>query len=239
MATAGDVAIAKLSTCQRGYYQDPFISHFSKGLLSLRTSASECLSIEPIIRRGTFARTCVMDRAIASFLSLVSSQQRTSTPQIVNLGCGRDTAFFRLWAGHFTTYVSDMDIMELRWYDIDYPPVIESKAELVRTCMNFPCSIQRFAPHSITHSSFHASPITPPSCSGQGCHLHSCDSSSTTRQSTETPYNLVGYDLSQSPNPLFQYLMERHSFDPYSPTLFVLECVHMYLQGMFGYCLVA
>jgi hypothetical protein len=238
-----DAVRAKLSTVQRGYYRDPFICHFSKSLLSHRKLATECSPIEPIIRRGTFIRTCVMDRAIASFLSLISSsssKQQTYTTQppliaqIVNLGCGRDTNFLRLWTGNLLTQQRQsclLETVQLRWYDIDFPPIIESKAELMRTCPDFPCSVQQ---SSFAQSSYYIYPNTPPYYTLNSKNdVEPKTHSYYNQQSTDIhPYHLVSFDLDQSPKDLFQLLIERHSFDPSVPTLFLLECVHMYLQGI-------
>jgi len=250
MDTAGDAARAKLSTCQRGYYTDPFISHFSKGILSsYRTRMEEgSYSIEPIIRRGTFARTCVMDHSITSFLSLLSSNcHRIDTPthhhrlaaaQIVNVGCGKDTAYLRLRTGHLLTkhhqqtpvWLSLENSMQLRWYDIDFPLVIQSKANLLRTCHEFPCTVTEDSTHS---SSFYIHPHIPSNTMNMSQHyIHHHSTDNQHRNIESCPYHLVSFDLDQSPHDLFQLLIDKHAFNTSIPTLFLFECVHMYLHGM-------
>ncbi len=50
--------------------------------------------------------------------------------------------------------------------------------------------------------------------------------------SLSSSYHLVGHDLRSSPESLFQKLLHQdHGYDESSPTLFVLECVLMYLPG--------
>jgi len=79
--TSDDAAVSKLSACQRGYYEDDFI-HIFVGKEAKRS---------PIINRGYYARVAAMDMVIDRFM-----QGTDGRGQIVALGAGSDTTFFRL-----------------------------------------------------------------------------------------------------------------------------------------------
>jgi hypothetical protein len=106
---------------------------------------------QPLIRRGTFARTCVIDYAISSFLSLCYEQiigndeeedeeEEIEDIQIVILGSGRDTSFLRAKCGliHSTDdakiALEDGIMDNVKWYEIDYDKVIQEKKELLASC---------------------------------------------------------------------------------------------------------
>jgi len=193
--TADDAILAKLSTSQYGYYDDPFLPHMAlhaHGLTSCsKSTQNQTRHQHPIIRKGTHARVCVMDRCITAFVSLKKNQPK----QIVILGAGKDTAFLRYQAGLLNAQQNPLNTMDeeinsqVQWYEIDHPSVIQSKKNLIDTMP------------SITDSKNLSS-------------LH-----------------LVPFDLRSSPHTLFDLLVEQFSFSLNAPTLFVLECVQMYLPG--------
>ncbi len=71
------------------------------------------LNISPITQLGWIARSIHIDRALKKFL------QQHPRATIVNIGCGLDTTFERVDNGSLT------------WYDLDLPPVISLRRELI------------------------------------------------------------------------------------------------------------
>lgn len=166
--TANAALTSKQSTVSTGYYQDPFLRLFSGASfhpppkrVRLRSSPMACepQHQQPIIRRGTHARVCCMDRAISQFLKLtmnryqqqakrnynLPSMTAAAAAQIVVLGAGHDTSYLRFRSGllldkscylyqHGNNYVegsSNNNVM-VQWYEIDHAAVIDSKQRMLQ-----------------------------------------------------------------------------------------------------------
>ncbi|KAG0137960.1 S-adenosyl-L-methionine-dependent methyltransferase [Tuber indicum] len=81
--TDKDASQLRLSAIEAGYLEDPFAKLFVAGEVQRRY---------PLINRGTYIRTTAIDKLVNNFLS--SSPE---TPkQIISLGAGSDTRFFRI-----------------------------------------------------------------------------------------------------------------------------------------------
>jgi len=220
IATADDAILSKLYAHKKGYLNDPFVQHFATNATGLTTSTTSSqtqaqlqlrstgiqpqfgrtlqfdrtlqnqhsgepqrIGGQPLIRRGTFARVCCIDKAINVFMS--------SSPrgQVVVMGAGKDTNYFRYKTGLLQQQPKPTS--SVKWYDVDFDSVMETKRQLIGKLPQN-CS--------------------PPSQATQ-----------------DDKYYLVGYDLSQPPNQLFDILENKYEFDPNEQTLFVFECVLMYL----------
>ncbi|KAL8900356.1 MAG: hypothetical protein Q9207_005742 [Kuettlingeria erythrocarpa] len=81
--TDQDASVSRLSAVEVGYLDDPFAKFFVPGSGQRRF---------PIINRGTYVRTTAIDNLVKLFLSSPSSLPK----QIISLGAGSDTRFFRL-----------------------------------------------------------------------------------------------------------------------------------------------
>ena len=199
---------------------------------------------QPVIRRGTHARVCVVDYAISTFLSLC---QNLKEVQVVILGSGRDTTYLRSQCDllHQKSPKNDSSKDEqdtktettantkrrtrarargnVRWYEVDHPSVIQDKHDLLLTC-----DLLDFDYHKVKDgekekdeaSSFLISPTQIRTENTQGTDPNS---------STLEPCHLISYDLRNSFELLLQNMQENHSFQKHVPTLFVMECVQMYL----------
>jgi hypothetical protein len=86
--TDSDAALAKLSAVQKGYLEDSFI----KGFVSRGAQRQLGQGMPPLINVGTYLRTIAIDELIETWLHTSGS----SGCQIVSLGCGSDTRFWRL-----------------------------------------------------------------------------------------------------------------------------------------------
>ena len=81
--TDQDASVSRLSAVEAGYLDDPFAKYFVLGEGQRRF---------PIINRGTYIRTTAIDNLVTQFLSKNPAEEK----QIISLGAGSDTRFFRL-----------------------------------------------------------------------------------------------------------------------------------------------
>lgn len=113
MFTGTDAAISKLSCARKRYTDDPFIELFIE-------PSKRHLKRAPLINRGYFARTCAVDKLVINFL-----KSSSDAAQIVTLGAGNDTLFFRL-RSKFPALAQKLVVFET-----DFDPVIERKRQLI------------------------------------------------------------------------------------------------------------
>lgn len=88
-STDNDAALARLSTVKLGYFNDPYIKYFVP-------RASFQPARPPLINVGTYVRSAAVDILINQWLSI--SAQAGQKCQIVSLGSGSDTRFWRIAA---------------------------------------------------------------------------------------------------------------------------------------------
>ncbi|KIX03541.1 uncharacterized protein Z518_07094 [Rhinocladiella mackenziei CBS 650.93] len=82
--TDNDAVASRLSAIDAGYLEDPFAAPLSTG-----NTVSRRL---PLMNRGTYVRTTSIDRIVDTFLSSPANTRK----QIISLGAGSDTRYFRL-----------------------------------------------------------------------------------------------------------------------------------------------
>ena len=116
-STDDDAAASRASSVSLGYLQDPY------ALLFVRRVQRR----PPLINVGTFLRTWALDTLVARFLDTVLGAGLRA--QIVSLGAGTDTRFFRLAADG--TAASAL----ARYVEIDFA---ETTARKARTIMSQP-----------------------------------------------------------------------------------------------------
>lgn len=199
IATAEDAILAKDATAKAKYYRDPFVDAFAHAA-SIRQQ-NRRRHFQPIIKRGTHARVCCMDRAVTAFLkSQAAASSSTTSCEIVVLGAGKDTSYFRF----ITKSLMGMEdfvknrkqkLPSVHWYEVDHASVIHEKAKTIQgsnmlsqCCPNFKATTAGY-------------------CSKNG------------------QYHLVAADLRDPP----QEILQRLALKPDRPTLFLLECVFMYM----------
>lgn len=86
-ATDNDAALARLSAVQKGYLSDPFIAQ-------LVPRAHLQPPRPPLINIGTYLRGKGLDELVERFVKLAEREEKKI--QIVSLGAGSDTRFWRL-----------------------------------------------------------------------------------------------------------------------------------------------
>jgi O-methyltransferase involved in polyketide biosynthesis len=143
-----------------------------------------------------------MDRALSSFFA----ENSTGTNcQVVVLGAGKDTTYFRY---------RNRNIMGMEqkpkcvlWVEVDHTSVVQEKEQLIRQSNLLSSFCQQLVK---TEDGF------------QWSHHDNVSTSSDVAGST---YRLVGHDLRDSPT----LLLGKLNLNPSLPTLFLMECVSMYV----------
>lgn len=189
MATAEDAIQAKEAAVNAGYYNDDFLHPFCQASTIRRRR-----QIQPIIKRGTHARVCCMDRAISAFCKITAKSNRR---QIIVIGAGKDTSYFRYITGSIMR-TDDQTQPPCDWYEVDHTSVIQQKSQIINE-----------------------SPLLSSECLLETT-LYGYFSS---HRKSNCRYHLVEHDLRKSP----EHLIEKLQLDTKLPTLFLLECVLMYI----------
>ncbi|KAL7751785.1 carboxy methyl transferase for protein phosphatase 2A [Sorochytrium milnesiophthora] len=113
--TNTDAAECKLSAVTLGYLTDDFVGHFVR--------AGPATKKQPIINRGTYARTKAIDLVVEAFLR---KRQQSTPAQILSIGAGSDTRFFNLKA-------SDSSRLDgVRYFEVDFEDIVLSKISTMR-----------------------------------------------------------------------------------------------------------
>lgn len=204
ISTADDAILAKLATVKAGYYEDPYLEPFRRHAAGISEQDSHTRSrrqVQPIIKRGTHARVSCMDRAVSSFLQY---KPETSKLQIVVLGSGKDTAYFR----------HCQQENNAQWYEVDHASVIQNKSAIVQETPDIfqNTSVQKL-PHGFILKTSN----------------RKTNNGDTPTENTIKTCHLVEHDLRKPSETLIQKLQQTDGFDDQAPTLFLLECVLMYI----------
>jgi tRNA wybutosine-synthesizing protein 4 len=198
MATAEDAIQTKHAAVNAGYYSDDFIQPFYQSSVRRRRQ------VQPIIKRGTHARVCCMDRAISAFCNANTSTRR----QIVVVGAGKDTSYFRYLAGSIMGMGEESALVPCNWYEVDHRNVIEEKTKIIEE-----------SPLLSSHCPLTATPY----------------GSISVHRDKKHKYHLVEHDLRED----HSRLLEKLGLDTTLPTLFLMECVLMYIPDAASKALLA
>ncbi|OQR79558.1 leucine carboxyl methyltransferase 1-like [Tropilaelaps mercedesae] len=177
MQTNDDATACKRAAVERGYWMDPYVQHFIK----------HGDRKPPEINRGYFARVQAIKMLVDKFLEIASSQA-----QIVSLGAGFDTLFWRL---------QEENRPLKAFVEVDFPPVTMRKVHYIRLRKTLLEKIASNEDDDIRLSK---------------CDIHS------------SRYHLVGVDM-KNLQTLAAKLSQDCRLDPQLPTLFITECVLVYM----------
>ncbi|KAL4085663.1 hypothetical protein PRIC1_014999 [Phytophthora ramorum] len=184
--TASDASLCKLSASQLGYYADPFVQFFVK-------APSRRM---PLINRGYYARVAAVESLVRKFLG--AGQQRK---QVVILGAGLDTMFFRLKSSGM--------LANCEYVEMDFPDVTMQKVSTIkrRKPLNALLGLEDAKDFMAAVSSGYTELNVP------GYHLLPCDLRDLAATTTQ---------------------LEAAGVDRNLPTLFVSECVLIYMEAKFS-----
>uniref|UniRef100_A0A0B6Z319 tRNA wybutosine-synthesizing protein 4 n=1 Tax=Arion vulgaris TaxID=1028688 RepID=A0A0B6Z319_9EUPU len=101
--------VSKCSTSSSGYFSDPFLHYF----------VSKVSRRAPLIHRGYYIRAVAFDRLLRNFLGL----HQHSKKQIISLGCGFDSSYFRLKGAQC--------LGDTVYCEIDFPELVKKKRLLI------------------------------------------------------------------------------------------------------------
>ena len=177
-------------------------------------------------------------------------QPQQQQRQIVILGSGRDTNYLRYMYGNKKYSVGDVQDEDnatqqhqnnhnVRWYEVDHPSVVKRKArEWLPNCVlphgyTYRCNVVHgnaaatdIDSNVIDDDVSYATTILSPENGDEDTSPSTIDPT----QENIPNYHLIGHDLRSPSTQLFEKLSRpSHGYDKSCPTLFVLECVLMYL----------
>ncbi|TDH69440.1 hypothetical protein CCR75_007877 [Bremia lactucae] len=184
--TASDASQCKFSAVQMGYYEDPFAQYFVR-------SPSRCM---PIINRGYYARVAAVESLVRKFL--VAEQLKK---QVVILGAGLDTMYFRLKSSEL--------LANCEYFELDFQDVTIQKVSTIKRRKPLQKLLGLEAPENFIAaiSSDHTELHVP------GYHLLPCD----IRDLAVTTAKMEAAGINSS-----------------VPTLFVSECVLIYMEARYS-----
>ncbi|XP_075420756.1 leucine carboxyl methyltransferase 1 [Tenrec ecaudatus] len=108
--TCEDASLCKRFAVSIGYWHDPYIQHFVR-LCKERKA--------PEINRGYFARVHGVSQLIKAFL-----RKTECHCQILNLGAGMDTTFWRL---------KDENLLPSKYFEVDFPMIVTRKIHNIKS----------------------------------------------------------------------------------------------------------
>ncbi|KAJ2928657.1 hypothetical protein H1R20_g8458, partial [Candolleomyces eurysporus] len=111
-----DAALARLSAVKKGYLQDQFVK-------TVVPRAHLQPARPPLINIGTYVRSQGIDMLVEEWLQL--ARQSGQKAQIVSLGAGSDTRFWRIETGQFKDDLA-------AYIEVDFPEVTSKKAMAIR-----------------------------------------------------------------------------------------------------------
>ena len=113
--TDHDAGSSRMSAVSLGYLEDVFAESFFPHGQSIPKRY-------PIINRGTYVRSTAIDQLVTRFLHAEPKTKK----QIISLGAGSDTRFFRLWNG------SAIGESGVEYHELDFESNINRKRSIVR-----------------------------------------------------------------------------------------------------------
>lgn len=132
--TDGDASNSRLSAVALGYLNDEYATCFLQGQTPRRY---------PLINRGTYVRTSAIDRLVDNFLASAidaSTSNASAAPlaQLISLGAGSDTRFFRL---------SDTRRQSILYHELDFLDNVRDKLSSISST---PKLLSMLPPHTIS-----------------------------------------------------------------------------------------
>uniref|UniRef100_H3D5V0 Leucine carboxyl methyltransferase 1 n=1 Tax=Tetraodon nigroviridis TaxID=99883 RepID=H3D5V0_TETNG len=109
-ATCDDATTCKRFATSKGYWKDPHIQYFARSVGERKA---------PEINRGYYARVKGVNHLLDAFL-----RKSDCNCQVINLGAGLDTVFWRL---------KDENLLPQKIFEVDFPTVVARKIHNIKT----------------------------------------------------------------------------------------------------------
>ncbi|CAI7842354.1 unnamed protein product [Closterium sp. NIES-54] len=257
-ATNDDATVSKLSCVTKGYFQDPFVKLF------VRRPARR----SPVIHRGYFARWAALQQLVDQFLSVNGSahnedkarapsqgESRESTGgpdvalQIISLGAGFDTLFFRLQTRVRATIEVETQLLPSK--ETKKTAIINAKLELA-ACLGpdvtplpmLPCLPPLTAHHRSQPNPLHQVVAKKTAIINAKPELSACLGPDVTPLEgaglrSSNGYSLVSADLRDTDKLQEALAAAGAEFGPNTATLLLCECVLIYMDAPSSHRLVA
>ena len=203
MLTNDEASTSKLACVERGYLRDDFVHRFAR----------RGRKYSPLINRGYYARVLAMRRVLDAFLAVSltndpADASKRARRQIVSLGAGFDTTWFRLRAEGREP---------ARYIEVDHAPVVAKKVAIVNEADDMRALCVGGA--GLAPSRDSPNPNPPPATNRR-------PRPPTSRSATRG----IPRRRRRSPRcPLPRRRRARRGFDPTLPTLVFSECCLAYL----------
>ncbi|XP_067343721.1 leucine carboxyl methyltransferase 1 isoform X1 [Channa argus] len=193
-ATCDDATICKRFASSKGYWKDPYIQYFVRSVGERKA---------PEINRGYYARVHGVNHLLDAFI-----RKTECHCQIINLGAGLDTTFWRL---------KDINLMPRKFFEVDFPTVVARKIHNIKT--KPPLSKPIIETHSTDSLLLGTEKILQaPFLNVFVADAHSLDSDR---------YCIIGADLRDVSN--LDEKLKKFQLNPELPTLLLSECVLVYM----------
>ena len=203
MLTNDEASTSKLACVERGYLRDDFVHRFAR----------RGRKYPPLINRGYYARVTAMRRVLDAFLAVTltddpADASKRARRQIVSLGAGFDTTWFRLRAEGREP---------ARYIEVDHAPVVAKKVTIVNEADDM---------RALCVGGAGLAPLERPAES-----IVRDDAPSTSDSAASFGdaggYRVVAADLRDVPS--LDAAVRAAGFDPTLPTLVFSECCLVYL----------
>jgi tRNA wybutosine-synthesizing protein 4 len=203
-STAADAILSKCSAVNKGYFDDPYVHFFAP---------TKGVKRAPLINRGYYARFKAVDTIIRRFLSVQNGQKKH---QIVVLGAGVDTLFFRLATGDANSNNNNITI-----FDLDFEQVCKKKIDIVRKTKEL-AELAKENPNFVNELKEGQSDAAAIGTHGEH------DNYNNATEFHGKNYHIVPADLRNID--LVEKQLIRCGIDFNVPTLFLSECVLIYMH---------
>ncbi|OQV15711.1 Leucine carboxyl methyltransferase 1 [Hypsibius exemplaris] len=188
--TNEEASLCKLDAVKLGYWQDPYLPMMVHGSLRHERKA-------PDMYKGYYARVKCVERLVLQFIAAVRrARGPDAVVQIVNLGAGYDTLYWRLHANAELVRQGKMRVV-----DLDLLPVTTKKCHFIRGHKQLmDLLIGEVRDGEVAHGELHSD-----------------------------EYDLISSDIRDTLQ-IERKLMDNCKLDPKQPTLFIAECVLIYMS---------
>lgn len=203
--TDNDAATSRLSAVQLGYFRDDFARHM----------VSRPQQRPPLINIGTHARTWAIDALVESFLA--AQPETGASKQIISLGAGSDTRFFRLQKNCPSLWHRIR-----RYIELDFEESTARKIQVIKRHPEF---------HQALPDGFELGKGLEYAVMGMFGFTTTCTEQGGTALKSKA-YHVLPVDLRSFLDDLAQKLLEGQDaiLDPSIVTLLLLECVCIYIS---------